>query len=468
MKSNRITICTTQPVLSKIILASIIAVSGQFSVSTMNATARTWNNAGIDFNTATNWTTTTPGLGDVAQFNAVETVQPNLSASLSIAGLYFSGTGSSGYDLTNTNSAVLTLTGYSTTGSGGTSNSSAAAIRSEITSGTNTIDAPLVIAPAVVPNSSIFYQANGGTLVVNGPVSGGTNLSLKGTSGGIIQLNGGNAFATGSIDTAGIVVVVGNDSGLGSGTFSVNSTASLQAGGASRTLSNNIVLAGSTTLSGSNAFTLNGTVTSSGSNSRSLTVSNTGGAIIGGNLVLQEATATGRTFTILGTSAVSVNGVVQDGGTGPAILKYTGSSTLTLSNANTYSGGTQMTVTGSTIIANSDGALGAGNVTLTIAGATLTLQNGTTQNYISDSATLSLLTGDTVNLSFLGTDTVSSLIIDATAQAAGIYNATTNPGLFIGTGSITVVPEPSTYAMLLSGAGLMILMARRKRAEARI
>jgi hypothetical protein len=119
------------------------------SSQSVQATQRTWNSIGTDWNTATNWTGGAPTVANaVGVFNTVESVQPNLSASVSIAGIYFFGTGSSGYDVTSTGGAVFTLNGTGATGSGGTANGTAAAIRSEITSGTNTIDAPVILGAA--------------------------------------------------------------------------------------------------------------------------------------------------------------------------------------------------------------------------------------------------------------------------------------------------------------------------------
>src|SRR5712692_8653803 len=78
--------------------------------------AKTWGNTGTDYNTTGNWTGGTPGAGDVGQFAAAVVTQPNLSASLSNAGLYFSGTGSSGYDVTSSSAAVkFTFTGTGAT-----------------------------------------------------------------------------------------------------------------------------------------------------------------------------------------------------------------------------------------------------------------------------------------------------------------------------------------------------------------
>ncbi|MFL6543133.1 MAG: PEP-CTERM sorting domain-containing protein [Chthoniobacterales bacterium] len=437
----------------------------------VQAAARVWANTGTDYNAAASWNAgagPAPGAGDVGQFSAAAVTQPNLTSSLSNAGLYFFGTGTSGYDVTGSAGIVLTLTGVSTSGSGGTSNSSAAAIRADNTSGTNTIDVALSLAPATT-TTSVFVQAAGGTLVVNGAISSvaGTNLSLRG--GGTIALNnGGNSFTTASIDTAGETLVIGANGALGTGTFSVNSTATLQAGGGARTLANNIVVAGNTTLSGSNAFTFNGTVTSSGSSSRSFNVSNTGGAVFSGTVNLEEVGApAGRQFTIGGTSAVTINGVVQNGDTNAASLRYNGSSTLTLTNSNTYTGGT---LVGGNVTATHDGGLGGGNVTLSAASITLTLQNGAANNYIADTANVNIqFTTDTVALNFTGTDVIGSLTVNNTQQPTGIYGAVGSGAQFelpefTGSGTFTVltqIPEPATY--MLMGLGLLVCAQQFRR-----
>jgi autotransporter-associated beta strand protein len=432
-------------------------------VQQARAAQKVWNNMGTDFNTAADWTGGLPSGSNVAYFSLAVVDQPNLSADISTSGLFFAGASTSGYDITNSAGAILTLTGYNTsTGSSGTADGSAVAIRNEITSGTNTVDAPLMLAPAS-GSTSVFYQVGGGTLVVNGTISSAANvdLSLKGSSGGTIQLNGANSFSTGSIDSAGQTVVVGNDSGLGAGTFSVNSTATLQAGGGARTIANNIVLNGNTTLSGNNAFTFNGSTTSAGSASRALTVSNTGGATFGNVFLSNDATARG--LTISGSSAVVVNGVIANNSADNAVasaLSYSGSSTLTLNNANTYSGKT--TISSGTVIANHDGALGTGNISLTGGNVTLTMQNGATNQYTGIGAAFSLVMADIINLNYTGTNVVGSLIVDGVSLAPGLYGAgagaTSNPDMaFFGSGYLLVgtpIPEPSVYMLL--GVGLLI------------
>jgi len=425
---------------------------------------RDWANTGTDFNTTTSWTGgVVPTLGDVAWFKAAEITNPNLSSSVSIAGLYFQGTGSNGYDITASAGQSFTLTGSNTSGSGGTANSSAAAIRNEATSGTNTIDAPLILAPSS-GTVSTFFNVAGGTLIVNGAISGsGISLSLK---SGTIQLNGNNSFSGGaSIDAASTTLVLGNDNALGTGTFTINNTATLQAGGAARTLANSVVFGGNTTLSGSNAFTFSGTVTSSGSSTRTLTVSNTGGATFNGTVNLEESGApAGRIFIINGTTAVVMNGVVQNGSAQAAGLRYTGSSSLTLNGANTYSGGTSMTVAGSTMVTGPNGTLGTGNVSLTAGNITLTLQNVSS---MASTATLSFVNTDTINLNYGASMTISGLIVDGVAQPNGLYGqGFNNPdSAFFGEGTITVVPEPTTIGMVLLGGSLLAGLQRFRRRQ---
>src|SRR5437016_6415680 len=97
------------------------------------ASDKTWKNSGTDFNNSTNWNPSgVPGSGDRAVFSSAMSVQPNLSASLTIQELYFSTTTASGYDITSSSTSIkLTLTNA---GTGTTS-----AIDAENTSGTNTI-----------------------------------------------------------------------------------------------------------------------------------------------------------------------------------------------------------------------------------------------------------------------------------------------------------------------------------------
>lgn len=127
---------------------------------------RDWGNTGTDFNTNANWSAGTggvaPGVGDVAWFTGAKVTDPNLSASLSIAGFYFSSTTSSGYTISATSPFVFTLQGQTdgTAGTPGTTaetdNTNSAAIRADNTTGINTISAPIILAPASGTTVDVF------------------------------------------------------------------------------------------------------------------------------------------------------------------------------------------------------------------------------------------------------------------------------------------------------------------------
>src|SRR6266513_3325658 len=148
------------------------------------AANRTWGNTGTDFNLGASWGGNAPGINDVAVFSSAMVTQPNLSSSLTIQELNFSATTSSGYDLTSSNTGIkLTLTN---TGTGATS-----AINAANTSGTNTIDAPIILGAAAA-STQTFTQAAGGTLVVNGIISSTNTLTFSLAGAGMIQFAGAN------------------------------------------------------------------------------------------------------------------------------------------------------------------------------------------------------------------------------------------------------------------------------------
>ena len=139
---------------------------------------------------------------------------------------------------------------------------------------------------------------------------------------------------------------------------------------------------------------------------------------------------TGNVF--LGARNLSISngfafeGVIQDGGEAGGAggsLSKVGVETLFLENANSFSGGT--VVSAGALYAVHDHALGSGNVTV-LPGATFACQpfeSGATNDYIADTATLSIATTALTNLIYHGTDTIGVLIIDGVVQRPGLYGA---------------------------------------------
>src|SRR5207237_5788327 len=98
-------------------------------------------------------------------------------------------------------------------------------------------------------------------------------------------------------------------------------------------------------------------------------------------------------------------------------------------------------------VPTADGALGTGGIILNAASVTVTLQGVANPNFIADTATVTIgFNTDTVNLNYTGTEVVGGLIIEGSPVAPGTYGAGGDFPELMGTGTITVVPEPTTLA----------------------
>jgi autotransporter-associated beta strand protein len=161
---------------------------------------------------------------------------------------------------------------------------------------------------------------------------------------------------------------------------------------------------------------------------------------------------TPHTVTLAGSGPVKITGVISDNtSSGPTAVEVSGAA-VTLSGANTFTGG--ITVSAGTLIGTSNGALGDGSVTVAN-GATLTLS---ATNCLSDQAGLVLDANSTLNLSFAGTDTVGSVSLDGGAAwlPAGIYSAAAltaagGTGTYTGSGRLMVTVV--RYTLTGSAAG---------------
>ncbi len=206
----------------------------------------------------------------------------------------------------------------------------------------------------------------------------------------------------------------------------------------------------------------------------------TGGATAGGfgDIVLvNSGTGAGALALSVGNSNAA-NGSATNPNTlnpsyagiisGAGSITKNGTNPQTLAGANTYSGGTM--VGGGILATVATGTFGTGNVTVTGTG-TLTL--GNTASIASTGSLLFAGTTTAINLNFSGTDTVAG-ITDTTSGVSenpGSYSATqlnTDFGVtfFAGSGLLQVVPEPSTWVLLIGGFGVMAgaLRFRNRRA----
>jgi autotransporter-associated beta strand protein len=303
----------------------------------------------------------------------------------------------------------------------------------------------------------------------------------------------------GSTNTTGAIQIVSAITGTGNVTLSNTSTALSQTGsirlvtGVNTFVGSVLVQRGTVTFNTSTAFGNSAnliTLGQAGQGSAAI-LSTAGGSVVANPIVV--ATGTGGTSTIGSTSnagattgysgLITLNGdlsVTSASTTGTNTISFSntisgvggltkiGAGSVTLSGMdNSYQGGT--TINSGTLIVTRDSGLGTGNVSLTAAGVTLTLQNGAVNNYINDNASISIVDNAIANLNFMGTDVVSGIILGGVPQTTlGTYGAAGSGAQFefahfAGTGTLTLIPEPSTYMLL--GVGLLFCAQRFRRKQ---
>ena len=473
-----------------------------------------------DFNTTGNWTGVSGGhappiAGDVAWFPASPTTKSvNLSSSDNISGLYFSETGSSGYTLSNSNSAALTLTAYGTTVGTELGNDTAVAIGANNSTSSNTISAPLTLAPASGSVSTI-YQANGGELIISGAISG-SGITLSKTGDGILTLSGANDYSGGTTINAGTVKMSGSGTlGSTSGTLTMNggildlngtnqSVGALNGSGG--TILNELPsgLNGPKTLTignGDTSGSFSGTITDhdgsgsgfvklvkvgTGTQTMSSTTSNyTGGTDINNGVLISNSSNGGAlgtgaitvndSGTLAGSGKIANNGLdapitVNSGGTlMPGSTGSSGSYTtlqvgaLTLNSGSTFSvdinGGTTAAGTGAGSLYDQVNALG--KITL---GGNLSLSLGSTALSIGDKFYIMTYTiGSGESGIFANTSNSGLTYTQGSDTFAVLYNdATVGGGLLSVSLQLTAIPEPRTYfAAALAMAALLITRRRQ-------
>ncbi|EBR9510942.1 autotransporter outer membrane beta-barrel domain-containing protein [Salmonella enterica subsp. enterica serovar Ouagadougou] len=295
--------------------------------------------------------------------------------------------------------------------------------RNTYTGGTTINDGTLVatsveaLGSGDVTNDAVLALNTGGDFANN---IGGTGSVVK-SGDETLTLSGSNTYTGGTLISSGTLVA--NDvNALGTGDVTDNATLMLNTGG---DFINNIGGTGRVEKSGDDTLTLSGSNTYTG-----------GTLISGGTLVASNVEA-------LGSGDVTNNAVLElnTGGTfdnaisGSGQVVKSGDETLTLSGANSYTGGT--TINDGTLIATSVDALGSGDVT---DNATLALNTGGTfDNTISGSGKVEKSGDDALTLSGANSYTGGTLIsggtlIASNVEALGTGDVTNNATLELNTG----------------------------------
>ena len=293
-----------------------------------------------DWSTAANWNPDVPVTGDDILFDNTfvstnQTVNVGASTTRVIRSIQidapFSYTLNNGTLDFNSN-GVPGFTGIAVTQTNGvssTGNTINSAIKISTDAGIrNSTTSTLTLTGAINTNGKTLTVDGAGAVVATGIISGSGKL-VKDQAGNL-TLSGANTYSGGTTISGG-VVTLGHNTALGSG--AVVMTGGSLAGSGTRTIANAVALQGN---AGFSNLTVSGAVSQTGGD-RTLTLD---GATISGGVTLAENNQA-RTLTthVLGDSTIS--GVIANGsGSGADGLTKTGSGTLTLSGANTYTGAT--------------------------------------------------------------------------------------------------------------------------------
>ncbi|MFJ1300648.1 autotransporter-associated beta strand repeat-containing protein [Pseudomonadota bacterium AL_CKDN230030165-1A_HGKHYDSX7] len=257
-------------------------------------------------------------------------------------------------------------------------------------------------------------------LTLSGAIVGGGGLSKSGA--GTLTLNGSNAYTGGTVLSGG-TLSLGTAGALGTGVLKVEGSAALTSSAA--TLTNAVALNANLSVNNTGAFAMSGPISGAGMLTKTGaglltlaagntygggTVVNGGGLVVGGNGALGTGLLTvgaasslsaaadttltnnillSNALTVQGANALALSGTISGG----AALNKVGTGTLTLSGANSYTGGTNLG--GGLVNIGSNTALGVGPVTVS-AGTTVASLGGHTlaNNFTLNSALTAGGSGD--------------------------------------------------------------------------
>ncbi|MDR7957737.1 autotransporter outer membrane beta-barrel domain-containing protein, partial [Salmonella enterica] len=315
---------------------------------------------------------------------------------------------------------TLTLSG-SNTYTGGTLISSGTLVASNVEA----------LGTGDITDNAVLELNTGGTF--DNVISGSGQVVKSGDE--TLTLSGANSYTGGTLISSGTLVA--NDvNALGTGDVTDNATLELNTGG---TFDNAISGSGQVVKSGDETLTLSGSNTYTG-----------GTLISGGTLVASNVEALGNgDVTNDAVLELNTGGDFDNAISGSGQVVKSGDDALTLSGANTYTGGT--TINDGTLVATNVDALGSGDVT---DNAVLELNTGGDfDNAISGSGQVEKSGDDVLTLSGANSYSGGTLISDGTlvatnVEALGSGDVTNNAVLELNTGG--------TFDNAISGSGQVV------------
>ena len=297
-------------------------------------------------------------------------------------------------------------------------------------------------------NQNLIFNSIGNT-IASGNIATGTGTLTK-SGAGTLTLSGNNTY-TGVTTVSAGTLEVGSAGLLGAGNYTqniVNNGTFIYSGTSNQSLSGIISGAGAITQNAASTLMLLGNNTYTGAtalNAGMIQIGHASGLGVGGNITFAGGGlqyGSGMTVDVSSRLKNSASAILIDtngnnvtfasavGSTNSGGLTKNGTGTLTLTNANSYSGGT--TINAGTINATNSSALGSGNVSVAAGGKlevsanNLTIANnitlnGTTTNgaIYSNQPGAGVTTNLTGQITLNATSNVSSNWNDKTLQLSG-------------------------------------------------
>jgi fibronectin-binding autotransporter adhesin len=334
------------------------------------------------------------------------------------------------------------------------------------TAGNNTISAPVEF-----DSNASTSVASGTNLTLSGVISDSGTRSLTITGPGTTVLTAANTYTGGTIINSGKLLIKNTTgSGTGTGAVTVNSTGTL---------------AGNGIISGAGVTINGGGTLSSGARSQ---ISGTGLSTLGGmslagttQLTVGSSVGTANLTFDLGSGTSGINGGSASFHSFSNPNNNTTYLSLNASSSINFAGSTSISLVDLTNTNGSNGSLGlfVGTPYLLVHAAlntdyfNLVINSGTNANPIlslsqNDSNSVNgyvlgvwaggsnpLTDYTAISISQYGADGVTPL----TGVAGGNYPA---PTLYLDAGNLEVVPEPGTWALMIGGLALLVVIQRRR------
>ncbi|CAD6562021.1 hypothetical protein LMG27952_07658 [Paraburkholderia hiiakae] len=404
--------------------------------------------------TATLDSSATMALSNAVALNAGLTVSGSNDLTLDGA---ISGTGG----LTKNGATTLALTGANTYSGGTQVNAGTLALESDLAAGTGAITlengTTLALADGLhVSNDLVIHGATtlevaSGTATESGTLSGSGSYVIGGA--GTLLLTGDNSALTGAVSLSGATLTLGDNNAIGNASLSLTGSAGVNYVSGT-TITNAISVANGATLDANVAAGSSATQSGMLSGAGALDKSGTGTlTLTNANTYTGATTISAGALLLSGAGSIAQSSGVADNGTLDIAATTAGTSITSLTGSGTVALGAQ-TLTLTNASGTFSGAIG-GTGGLSVSGGTATLSGANTYT-----GNTTIAGGSTLALSGAGSIAQSADVINngtldvsGTSGSATVQNLTGTGSVNIGAQNLTLANASGTFSGAIGGTG---------------